>query len=267
MVHNKNTLLDAGEKKYVDDINMVKPNYILEFEEKLANAREIEYKYEQMSSAYSNGGGKLVFDNERQYRDALELTDKYNALKEDKFLWQFVPWTCHDHFFAKGCKQIAKYMGAIPFKPCVMINISPNWKGKFGEDPFCDEMMKENFMAVIDKYLKAAHRYSRYKYCLECGGEGNHLHAHIVAEINSGTEKSVMTHLNKGNHAVDLRKIWDKTFPKGMNGLLKGKFAIQRIILRTEIMRDDKLNYLIEENKIEGHKNAEDLGILITEGF
>ena len=49
----------------------------------------------------------------------------------------------------------------------------------------------------------------------------------------------------------------------GYVGYLKGKFAVQSIILRTEILRDDKLKYLIEANKPEGHKNKVDLGILV----
>jgi hypothetical protein len=265
MVHNKNTLLDAGEIKYVDDVKRMKPKYIIEFEEKLREARDICNRHEFMFKDAIDG--KIQFNNREEFIRAGELIEKYEEMRKDEFLEKFINFPNFDYMFAKGSEAIAKYMGVIPFMPCVMINISPNWKGKFGEDPFCDEMMKEKFMEVIDKYLKAANRYSRYKYCLECGSEGNHLHAHIVAELNKGTEKSVMTHLNKGNHAIDLRKIWDKTFPKGMQGCLKGKYAVQRIILRNELLRDDKLKYLIEENKPEGHKNKEDLEILVSVGF
>ena len=164
-------------------------------------------------------------------------------------------------------KRIGDFMGIIPFSPCVMINISPAWKGKFGKDKLTDKLMIKKFQLVIEKYLHAAHRYSKWKYVLECGSEGNHLHAHIVAEINPKTEKSAITHLNKGNHAVDLRKIWNKNMPKGNEGYLKGKFAVQRIILRNEELKDDKLKYLIEEEKPEGHKNLRDLGILVNSGF
>lgn len=51
--------------------------------------------------------------------------------------------------------------------------------------------------------------------------------------------------------------------PQGCIGYLKGKFAIQSIILRTEILRDDKLKYLLEENKPEGHTNKNNLNIVV----
>ena len=45
MVTNKNNMLDAGQIKYVPDVNM-KPKYIREFENKLAEARKIQDRYE-----------------------------------------------------------------------------------------------------------------------------------------------------------------------------------------------------------------------------
>lgn len=125
--------------------------------------------------------------------------------------------------------------------------------------------MEKKFVSVIETYLKASNRYSKYRYVIECGSDGNHLHTHIVAEINKGMERSVQTHINKGNHSIELRKIWDKEMPKGKQGLLKGKYSIQRIMLRNEELVKDKLDYLIEEKKPEGHKNSRNLGILVGE--
>jgi CRISPR/Cas system-associated protein endoribonuclease Cas2 len=165
---------------------------------------------------------------------------------------------------------IYEYLGVErprPFHTAVMINISPNWKGKFGVDNLTDKLMIKKFQDVVETYLKASNRYSKWKYVLECGGEGNHLHCHIVAEFNPKCKKSCETHIGKGNHAGEINKIWDKKFPEGYRRVCKGKFAIHRIILRNADLLNDKLKYLIENEKPEGHKNLRDLGILRNEGF
>lgn len=263
MVTNKNNMLDEGQIKYVPDVNM-KPKYIREFENKLAEARKIQDRYE-----WAFKEGSVTFSNRNDYENSPlhELKMEYEKIREDPMIMEHINFPGGDKFFAKGCKKIASYMGVIPFLPCVMINISPNWKGKFGKDTLLNDLMMKHFIKVIEKYLGASNRYERYKYVIECGGDGDHLHAHIVAEMKEGTQKSVVTHLNKGNHAVELRKIWDKEFPKGYEGYLKGKYAVQRILLRTETLRDDKLDYLVEELKPEGHKNLKDLGSLRSRGF
>jgi len=176
-------------------------------------------------------------------------------------------------------KSIYGFLGIIPFNPSVMINISPDWKGLFDLTSIEGKHPKALLSSAIETYLGSCNRYSKWKYCLECGGEGNFLHAHIVAEINPDCVKSVMTHINKGSHKYELMKAWDKylkgqkSLPyakwqsgkdnlKGKVGLLKGKFAVQRIILNHPSLRDDKLKYLIEANKPEGHTNAFDLNFV-----
>jgi hypothetical protein len=247
MVHNQNRILDECEIKYVDEVIMHKqkhPKYVYEFLNKVSD--------------YKNTCDKasLPYENE--------------IIREDKFIQGWAANLAMGVIPSKekgSYERIADHMGIIPFMPCVMINISPNWKGQYGEDKITDKLMKKKFSSILETYLKASNRYSKYKYVLECGSDGNHLHAHAVAEINKGMEKSVQTHINKGNHAIEIRKIWDKEMPKGKQGYLKGKYSIQRIMLRNEDLVKDKLNYLIEEKKPEGHKNKEDLGILVSVGF
>lgn len=241
---------------------MPREKYLNDFISKLNEARVTVDRYENMSKYEPEF---LSAREEYEYRE--NLYEGYKKVREDPFLWSKINYPGQDHYWIKSKKEIADYMGVIPFSPCVMINISPNWKGKFGKDKMTDKIMCKKFQSVIEKYLNASHRYTKWKYVLENGSEGNFLHAHIVAEINPKTEKSVITHLNKGNHSGELNKIWNKNMPKGNEGYLKGKFAVQRILLRNEELKKDKLKYLIEENKPEGHKNLTDLGILINSGF
>jgi hypothetical protein len=48
----------------------------------------------------------------------------------------------------------------------------------------------------------------------------------------------------------------EKSVEGAYNGCLDSKHSIQKIILRTRILRNDKLDYLIEENKPLSHQNA-----------
>lgn len=173
-----------------------------------------------------------------------------------------------DRFEEQHLEEILDYLGVIPFIPCMMFNISPNWKGQL-ENGVTRKIAIKKFCKVIDTYLQNCNRYGKWKYCIESGSEDNFIHAHIVAEINPKVINSVLngknSHIRKGNHVAEIRKIWDKEMPEGYVGYLKGKFAIQSIILRNEILRDDKLKYLIEENKPDGHKNKRDLGLLFGE--
>lgn len=157
-----------------------------------------------------------------------------------------------------------RYIDKTPFHPCVMINISPDWKGKI--DPR-NKRYQQLLKHAIKLYLTDCSRFTRWRFCLESGGNGDFLHAHIVAEINPDQYKSVMTQINKGNYARSLRKYWKSTCTEmgieGIGGILEGKYSIQRIIIRNETMRDDKLAYLHEENKPTDHKNQYDLNRVI----
>ena len=285
---NIQNVLDESEIKYVPEANMNKHS-------------EAEKAYKDCVRKNKKGHYKKEWDAEQgKYRETeIRNEDHQPYPKNSKLRWFMIDrrmeiydevrigWTFArrmyyrkleakmiasewEKFWEENKPEIYSYLGRevpIPFNPSVMINISPNWKGKFGQDKLTDKLMIKKFIIVVEKYLKASNRYSKYKWNLECGGEGNHLHAHIVAEIRPGSYKSVITHLNKGNHSNELRKIWDQTFPEGYQRVLKGKYSIQRILLRNEELLKDKLNYLIEELKPEGHKNLKDLNILMNEGF
>lgn len=244
-----NKILDAGIEKYLYP-SIMNPEHLDRFINEVHDARRLsgELDWLRSQTTSKNKGTTLKF-------------------KEAQEKWEATPdlvksYIYENPFKIKDSTAIARYMGITPFYPSVMINISPNWKGRFSNykvHALQDAFDVRDFKAVIEKYLTSNDRYTKWKYCLECGSEGNFLHAHIVAQINPRNAKSVITHINKGNHTVELRKHWDKLDRKGIAGLLKGKFAIQRVMIRNREILGDKLNYLYEANKPEGHRNLTDL--------
>lgn len=257
MVNNTNYILDESENKFLP-IEYMKPDYVIEFERQMDICK-------QVVNAICTGNNDYIKARTRE--DVEEMNSLYTK-------WEKVDFVSMHYFHHQGIiprkeyKIIAKLMGVEPFRTSVMINISPNWKGKFDLKGVAGKAAIKHFKNTIETYLKTCNRYSKWKFVLECGGDGDFLHAHIVAQINPKIEKSVITHLNKGNHKIELMKFWDKEFSytsypaKGTEGVLKGKFAVQRILIRKEDILADKLNYLIEENKPDGHKNSYDLNCL-----
>lgn len=270
MVSNLNLLLDEGENKYVA-------------EGKMAN------KLEQINKDILSYTNETITpeprwdSDEEEYIQGNDIPNpKYKRITPTIQKWIDLDKKCWDDYaLCSGYKTYLKELNArrqkilddpnfskklydfiekIPFNPCVMINISPAWKGKAPPLVDCYRQLLDK---TITTYISACNRYRFHRYCLECGSEGDFLHAHIVAEINPDLYKSVKTHINKGNHKYELMKIWDKICEqknlKGMKGLLKGKYSIQRILLNSEQLRDDKLNYLEESKKPDGHTNLYDL--------
>ena len=148
-------------------------------------------------------------------------------------------------------KDILDWYNIDDFNQGIMLNISPNWKGLKITQTMID--ICKNFMqGVIDD----TRCYSRYKYVLECGSDGDFLHIHAVLELNDKLARSTLSALKKGNYQRGIRKIWNRRVPEGMKGLIESRYAVQTTkILNGDIMRD-KLDYLIEELKPESHQNA-----------
>lgn len=267
MVINTNKILDEGVKKFLPEVKMTntidtidklvrntKREYIPRVPVWDAEREEYVGEGEDRNPAYNPNPPSAI--QKWIEADDVQLNPIWaNKLKND---------ILNDPNLKKS---LYKYFGIIPFNPCVMINISPDWKGLMNLNTKESKWHKWLLDKTITDYLNACSRYSKYRYCLECGGEGNFLHAHIVAEINPDLAKSVKTHINKGNHKYEIQKIWNKNLRecktlkgvKGIEGFLKGKYAVQRIMLNTIELRDDKLSYLTESNKPEGHTNLWDM--------
>lgn len=188
-------------------------------------------------------------------------------------------WNKNLKSFGLTTEDVHDYLGIIPFTPSIMLNISPNWKGAYhliSDDIDLEpseqaereyqllenQRMEEALEYLVETYMRECNRFDYYDYVLEVGSEGNHLHAHIVGHVNPRLIKSVCgdatkgstktSHFGKGNHVQQLVKI-----SKGIKGI-KGnitRFGIQSSILRKDYLVSDKLDYLVEEKKPEGHKN------------
>lgn len=267
MVVNTNKVLDGGVEKYLPEVKMTNTITTLD---KLVRLSQREYIKPEP-----------VWDSDEE--DYIQGEDIPNPTYNPRPKGGLKKWIEADDILlhpenAKRMKDdilndpnlkksLFDYFGIIPFNPCVMINISPNWKGLMDLRTKESKWHKWLLDKTITDYLNACNRYSKYRYCIECGGEGDFLHAHIVAEINPDLAKSVKTHINKGNHKYEIEKMWKKNLRecktlkgvKGIEGFLKGKFAVQRILLNNIELRDDKLSYLVEANKPEGHTNLWDL--------
>lgn len=189
--------------------------------------------------------GRIIDKNENEIVD----------IHEEMFLWQDHLGGIDPHEFLTCSKDsqiriIENHFHIPPMTPHIMINISPDWKGqtitKDMIDAFCD---------CIESYAKEMEnqRYNKLTYILESGKDGNHLHAHCVFSINPNQINSVLngknSHIKKGKHIRQLNTWWKKGVFGGI------KLNIQSVILRTELLIEDKIKYLDPDNKPIGHEN------------
>lgn len=127
----------------------------------------------------------------------------------------------------------------------------------------------ENVKAVADwcnKWFKYANHYGDYAWVVECGSQGDHIHAHAIVEMK-----------NSDKHADNLKKSWNKHFPKHQlltsvdantkaykNGTKRGEYCYKKID-KWEYVQE-RLDYL--ENEKKGtHENLVDLGFRDSRGF
>jgi len=198
----------------------------------------------------------------------IKFQNKYMELNEsfftDEKYWRLKEEYCGlgwdesiEEVFQKHFKKqdLLDYLGIIPFTPSVMINISPDWSGIKRSNPNKVQILK----GIFENYMKEEW-YDRWEYVIENGSNGDHIHLHAVCHMNVKRLKSVETHLRVGRHSVQLQKYAKKL--DGMGGILKGT-GIQKTFCRTEEIVKDKLLYLHEDTKPQGHKNKS----IIKDGY
>lgn len=268
MVNNKNMILDGEKERFIPDVKVTMVNAKYAREDLLWKFVNSDKSHETNTVIDDDFNETEVLVPNPNYVEPSRLYIKWKSVffKERMVKIEYhqmgsymndLDWVTQKF----GSNQnILDYMGIIPFTPSVMINISPDWKGKKGMNN------KKNLLKdALTRYLNACNRYDYWSAVIECGGDGDFVHAHVVAHVNPAIEKSVIggkkSHIGKGNHKYELQKAiksvgHDHNFEKGIEGVLKGNFAVQRIILRNQELVSDKHNYLKEELKPDGHKNA-----------
>ncbi len=244
MVNNKLKVLDEGKIKFVPEcIEMKKPEYVYKFESEIEEMNSCYLRYQSAGAEYQDAVSRRLATKSYWEEEYPKICEKWEEYKNNEFLFSFL--------FEKEVNsrvefnKIAKYYNIIPFTPSVMINISPNWGDK------CRGKRIQCLKQLIDDYLSEGW-YDKWSYVIECGSEGNHIHAHMVAHMNVTRIKSCESHIRKGNHTRQLQK-WARKI-EGMGGTIEG-VSVQKSILRTETLVSDKMDYLIEEKKPQGHKN------------
>lgn len=250
------SILDEGKKKFVAEvIEMKKPDYVYKFEKEICEMNLCYYRQEQC--------GRTLQEKCRRYGDHT-CKAEMEAYKEAQVNWRqyqnnefLLRYLFEDEVKCKSeFTRIAGYYKIIPFIPSVMINISPDWSVL---EKRTNNQKTTILKGIINKYILEGW-YQKWSYVIENGGQGDHIHAHFVGELNKERQKSTESHLARGNHTKQLQKYSKKL--KGCGGLIKG-VSVQRCMLRTETLVKDKLDYLIEEKKPEGHKNHS----IINDGF
>lgn len=229
----------------------------------IANARWLEYmKYHPQYDYSGNETNPYKDGTHFRVRYLGSIEEEYNRampkLLADLEDYSYITEGGYELYAGEPAKNIILMLEKLydikPMTHKYMLNISPNWKTKVITLEMID-LLED----TIIEYLREGDRWSYASYTLETGGEGTNLHAHIVATPNPKRIKSVDTHVAKGTHSQQLQKCWNKKCSskrtERFRGALKGKFAVQRIVCRTEEIINDKYDYLVEELKPEGHRN------------
>lgn len=288
MVHNHSIVLDGGVNKNIHEVivNMFDEDIKKEWfkvscdvHECLSNIesckgqldrirQERPQPHERRWKFNSEGFARVHSANfaecEHWYKRQLEQVEILDRFDPDEWIRYRPHWTsASDAEKKKQYEYAHKYLNIEKFIPFICINVSPNWKSINRSGKPTDKT-RAVFHEAIQRFGECSKRFVQLHYVLECGSEGNHLHAHIVAKINPDMEKTCITQLRKGNLSRSFRKFFtqackDLDFaqnePEGIGGIVEGKFAIQFSLMRKKEFWVDKIDYLVEDRKPADHKN------------
>jgi len=143
-MNNTFKILNEGEIRFLKykEYQMI-PNYVFEW-------------YRQMEMC--RGIFEAICKEDRDFRSTRESNMYWAKYKDNEFAKFFYVDKHPMHKLTQGeIRRIAGFMEVIPFKPAVMFNISPNWKGEFGNNDLTDVLMIKNFKKVIESNLNENH--------------------------------------------------------------------------------------------------------------
>ncbi len=190
MVNNELKILDEGKIKYIAEvITMPKPEHIYRFEQLMF---KWNMKFEERDAYCRNNSKEFPYsgwkhDHNQQHYDL--LCRETDELEQDEFMMKFRYETFVEKYLW-NTKDMCAYMKVEPFLTSVMINISPDWDGadpKTGRpvDKRSENQKIEILVNIIEGYLgEAPIRWGKASYVIENGSEGDHIHAHIVAQYH-----------------------------------------------------------------------------------
>ena len=301
MVNNDDKILDGmNYKKYIPTIEMNssldRPPGTMTDKKVKAWAGRVARACDQKSSIFKM---KRTFNEETlEYEEESIVNEDYKSYedfpmlryaekrKKQNMVDYMDCFSCEECFVQDaGMDTINEYLGIVPFKRSIFINISPHWseglKKKLQEpgskrDAFiaamCGRLVRlAKLLGELDWFVK-----NEYEFVVETG-EGDHPHLHAVYTIcpsrtiqrqKKGKDGSIYGMKTassfdtwmKSNWKNSVRKVWSQALQgsdleKGEAGALKGGRAMQSNLLNYPEMLQDKLDYLHEERKPIDHKN------------
>lgn len=269
MVKYSNVIFEEGKKKFLPEVikKEMPSSYLLVLakihKEKKVSTFDVEtcdmIESEIPNPDYKEPSPRLKYALKR-YRDYYTEWNWINYPKGPKSSQMddmFEKW-------AGGKSAIYDWLEIVPFTPSIFITVCPPWTKKDKIRMNEVRTLHSGIKAYLTKCMNGA-GYSKWKYVVECGSGGKHLHAHIWAQINPDMEKSMLrngpkgknSHIRKGKHQEMLRKYINESAPEGVLGGKWGVNSITSTICRNEELAKDKQLYLIESEKPADHKNLQ----------
>lgn len=257
-------ILDWDGKKSVPISNMTKKGYVLfdkyrteqfkmeALQNDLINYKDIWDEYKKKLDNYNfllskcdpNDPYSYPMENGRRLEHPVKPKtqdlDAKLVLKYNNFT--FLPNTYSSEYdeFLYNYYNIEEYI------PHVMINISPKWDKKNLDMEKC----YLSLMNIFKNYMKEEW-YDEWYYTIESGGSGDHPHLHAVCRFNKNKGiKSCYTHVSKNWK----RQILKYAKVEGLEGVIL-KPGLQSVLINSEELLPEKMDYLREDKKPVGHEN------------
>jgi hypothetical protein len=220
-----------------------------------------------MSKVYDPEVLQMMNDEFLRYRDDIYACDYTRRKVNLKHVPQFFLDHHRDYFNILNnqpfvYRKYIEWKKIPPFVPFLTLDVSPNWSDGQGVPNDKNVHLLRELMKLFGAL---SDRFSQIDYNIECGSNGDHLHAHAVLRLNPKMEKTVITQQQKGNLTRSLRKCWASVCDdEGMRGVLEGRYAVRFSLWRKPEFLQDKTDYLCEELKPLDHKNSVNLNLRET---
>lgn len=257
MVNNNNIILDEGLLKNVAEI--IDMPYPKELIEKKKEVMELSYDCSVNKQQILLAKRPPISAEGRKWLEELRDERCFIWHKKQIFTDMGLKWNLIDNCLNDDLimNHLQIVFDIKPITPALMINISPNWKGeeitKDRIDKFCNAI--ENYCSEVN-----SSRWEKVSYVLEDGHDGDFLHFHGVFHVNPKQLNAVIgqknkngkntSHVGQSNHKRQIKKHFNKE--EGFEGI---ELNIKPTILRTELLIQDKLEYLNPDKKPFGHEN------------